>query len=199
MYRIILLSAWLMFLFVLASTLFWYNDWVYRMPTPVPAYYKSVSTGTKIDLSTQVNAPKGKPLFIHFYNPACPCSRFNKNHFQSLVHTYGKSIHFVVVVLSDEQYTRQYIQEKIGLNIPVLFDRSIAARCGVYSTPQAALIDTNQQLYYRGNYNASGYCSDKKTAYAKMAIDSLMQSRAILKWDQLALKAYGCTIPVCYK
>lgn len=197
MIKTALLTVWLTFLLSAVSTIFWYNDWIYRLPTPIPANYKPVATGTEINLGPQIHAPQGKPVFVHFYNPECPCSRFNKKHFRSLVETYGKSVHFVVVVLSDKKYTPGFIQDKIGLQIPVLFDQSIATRCGVYSTPQAALIDTNQKLYYRGNYNASRYCTEEKTAYAKIALDQLIKSKPEFQFDELALKAYGCTIPLC--
>ena len=79
-----------------------------------------------------------------------------------------------------------------------MFDKSIAVLCGVYSTPQAVLLDTNHKLYYRGNYNKSRYCTDKNSDYARMAIDSLLHHHEPVN-NEYALKAYGCQLPGCTK
>ena len=189
--------GWLVILLFVIGAVFWYNDWQYQLPTPVPSNYKPVAHGERVSFNSRIRSQSNKPLFLHFYNPECPCSRFNKKHFQSLVRKYEKKIEFVVVVLSEKHFTREYIQQKIGLDIPVTFDESIAKRCGVYSTPQAALIDNQDKLYYRGNYNASRYCTEEKTAFARMAIDGLLDSETLQVMNAKALKSYGCTIPLC--
>jgi hypothetical protein len=193
----VLVITWLTLLLSAVGALFWYHDWIYQLPTPIPGNFKPVSVGTPIDLTKKIPHQPGKPVFLHFYNPECPCSKFNRAHFQSLVTTYRADIDFVVVVLSDKKYSAADIQDKLGLAIPIVFDASIATQCGVYSTPQAALIDDQQKLYYRGNYNASRYCSDEKTAYAKIAIQELLQSQPLPMLSANALKSYGCTLPVC--
>ncbi len=179
--------------------LFWHEDWKYSLPTPVPENYKPPVTGAVIHISDKVSAENNKPLFLHFFNPECPCSRFNVPHFRSLVRKYSDRISFAVVVMSpDKEYTLEDVRDKFELDsIPVFFDKAIADSCGVYSTPQAVLLDPFQKLYYRGNYNKSRYCSDKETNFAQMAIDSLLVNRFNLITDQAALKSYGCTLPVC--
>ena len=96
-------------------------------------------------------------------------------------------------------YTAKEIQDKFDLTVPVLFDASIATSCGVYSTPQAVLLDTGHKLYYRGNYNISRYCTDEKTSYAKIAIVGLLHDHKKIIFNQLALRAYGCRLPNCNK
>ncbi|TLV04011.1 redoxin domain-containing protein [Dyadobacter luticola] len=195
--RMGLVTVWLTLLLSSVGALFWYNDWVYQLPTPIPAHYKLVSLGTKINLPEKFLSKNEKPVFLHFYNPECACSRFNKRHFQSLVKQYGKDVDFRVVVLTDKKYTVEYIQDKIGLEIPVSFDQSVANTVGVYSTPQAALIDQSQKLYYRGNYNASRYCTEEKSAYARIALAGLLKDQSLPMLSARAMKSYGCTIPVC--
>jgi hypothetical protein len=190
---------WLGLLFTGISAFFWYNDLVYRLPTPVPENYKAVKTSATINLAPKLKSDTNKPVFLHFFNPACPCSRFNIAHFKSLVKQYADEANFAVVVISNKEYTENEIQNKFDIKIPVLFDTAIAASCGVYSTPQAVIIDTNQKLYYRGNYNKSRYCSDKKTEYARIALDSLLHHNPNVVFDQFALKAYGCELPKCSK
>ena len=190
---------WLAALFVAIGILFWRNEWVYNLPTPVPANYKAVNAGAIIDLPASAKFTDTRPVFLHFFNPACPCSKFNMTHFKSLVKEYGKDVNFEIVVQSNKKYTVKDIQDKFGIEVPVLFDTTLAAICGVYSTPQAVILDPHQQLYYRGNYNRSRYCSDKKTEYARIALDTYLHSNTPAVFDQYALKAYGCQLPKCTK
>ena len=181
------------------AALFWNNQFVYSLPTPIPKNYNAVSLGIDIQLPEKLFFKNNKPVFLHFFNPDCPCSRFNISHFKSLVKQYSNETTFAMVVMSNKNYTARQIQNRFELNIPVLFDTSIAALCGVYSTPQAVIIDTSQKLYYRGNYNRSRYCTDKKSNYAQQALDSLLRDNPASVFKGLALKAYGCELPRCSK
>ncbi|RRA97630.1 TlpA family protein disulfide reductase [Larkinella rosea] len=194
-----LVLLWLLVLLSAVGGLFWYNDWMYQLPTPVPENYKPVANGTVIPVNELAALPFNRPVLLHFFNPNCPCSRFNTPHFRSLVKQFGEKVNFVVVVMSAKMYSVQEIQEKIGLDIPVLFDPSIAKSCGVYSTPQAVLLDAQHRLYFRGNYNRSRYCTDEKTSYAKMALAGLLQNESGRVFDQLAHTSYGCSLPYCKK
>lgn len=181
------------------ACIFWYTDWKYSLPTPVPATYRPVKTGAYIELAGKLPVAPNKPVFVHFFNPDCPCSRFNVPFFKALVRKYGDRISFAIVVLNNRSYTERQIKDKFDLDLPVSFDSTVAAECGVYSTPQAVLLDANHHLYYRGNYNKSRYCTDSRTSYAQMAIDSLFRNVPQPIFPGLALKAYGCTLPVCTK
>jgi hypothetical protein len=195
-----LISIWLVLLFSAVAALFWYNDWVYQLPTPVPKDYKQVKTGTTIALANPLKAYHEKPLFLHFFNPECPCSRFNMAHFKSLVKQYGNQVHFVIVVVSPKKFTAEAVKEKYDLDLPVLFDQTALAKsCGVYSTPQAVLLDDRHRLVYRGNYNSSRYCDDEKTSYAKIALTGFLQEQAHFSTvnNPLAVRSYGCSLPGC--
>jgi hypothetical protein len=191
--------AWLLVIFSGMAYIFWYTDWKYSLPTPVPKEYHPVATGSPIELNGKLAVPGSKPVFIHFFNPDCPCSRFNIPFFKALERKYGDRVSFAVVVLNNKEYTEKAIQQKFDLAIPVSFDSTIAAACGVYSTPQAVLLDASHHLYYRGNYNKSRYCTDSRSNYAQMAIDSLLGNVSQPVFAAFALKAYGCTLPVCTK
>lgn len=179
------------------ACIFWYTDWKYSLPTPVPTRYHPVTTGSYVDLAGRLSVAGNKPVFLHFFNPDCPCSRFNVPFFKSLVRRYGDKISFAVVVLNNRSYTAKQVQDKFDIDIPVSFDSTLAAECGVYSTPQAVLLDAGHHLYYRGNYNKSRYCTDSRTNFAQMAIDSLFGNVPRPVFPGLALQAYGCTLPVC--
>jgi thiol-disulfide isomerase/thioredoxin len=178
-------------------SIFWYSDWKYSLPTPVPAQYQPVKSGARVDLAGKLAVAPNRPVFLHFFNPDCPCSRFNVPYFKALVRKYNDRVSFAVVVVNNRSYTEKEIQKKFDIDIPVSFDSSLAAACGVYSTPQAVLLDANHSLYFRGNYNKSRYCSDSRSNYAQMAIDSLFGNISRPVFASYALKAYGCQLPVC--
>ena len=194
-----LAAAWLTFLMVVIISFFWYNQLVYSLPTSVPTGYQTVHTGNKIKLLDEFNFGNDKPIFLHFFNPECPCSRFNIDQFRNLVKTYHNQVNFAVILMSAKKYTASEIQGRFDITVPVYTDTTLAVTCGVYSTPQAVVIKADQTLYYRGNYNKSRYCTDMKTNYAKMAIEGVVKHQNLSGLDQYALKAYGCTLPNCEK
>lgn len=196
----ILLGLWFSLLLVAISFLFWQNEYKYSLPTPIPENFHDVALGTKIDLG-HYGTEDGKPIFIHFFNPDCPCSRFNVPHVSELIKKYGDKINFKIVVLNKQKsFSVEEIQKKFDSDdIPVSFDENIAKKCGVFSTPQAVLLDGSYSLYYRGNYNKTRYCTNADSNYAQMAIESLIEKTNFPSFGALALRAYGCSLPKCNK
>lgn len=195
----LLLILWFSLLLLSIGYLFWQNEFKYSLPTPVPQNYKAIAMGSKIELGACC-AFDNKPIFIHFFNPDCPCSRFNVPHVSELIKKYGAKVNFKIVVLNKKKsFTIAEIQEKFDAKIPVYFDEAMAEKCGVFSTPQAVLLDSSHNLYYRGNYNKTRYCTDAKSNYAQMAIDSLLSKNQSPSFNAFALKAYGCSLPNCTK
>src|SRR5579863_7758702 len=103
--RKFLMISWICVLFCAVIALFWYTDWKYSLPTPVPDNYHPVVTGSRISLGKKLSSKPGRGVFIHFFNPSCPCSRFNMPYFKGLVKRYNGQIDFAIVVLSDNHYT----------------------------------------------------------------------------------------------
>lgn len=179
------------------ATIFWYQAYVYSIPTDVPHDYQVVNNGTRILLEKHIDIKPGKPVFIHFFNPECPCSRFNLKEFKSIAQYKSPEATFVVVVLGPEKYSVQEIRERFHIDYPIVFDKSLARECGVYSTPQAVILNKDFRLHYRGNYNRNRYCSDSKTSFARIALDQLSNREQEFKFGPSALKAYGCSIEKC--
>src|SRR5262245_36354910 len=69
-------------------TAFWYQDWRYSLPTPQPPDWHPSAIGSPVHWPATVPAAAlshpSRPLFLHFFNPDCPCSRFNLEHVRSL-------------------------------------------------------------------------------------------------------------------
>jgi len=192
-------AIWLLLLVGIVGAIFWYNEIQYQLPTPIPEGYHAIKHGAQINIPATLATKTGKPLFLHFFNPDCPCSRFNIRQFKALVERYGNQVDFKIVAVTRRNYTADDIRKKFDLAIPVTFDQGLAALCGVYSTPQVALLDAGWHLYYRGNYNRSRYCTDERTSYARMAIEGALQKNNGLQFNKYALVSYGCSLPGCKK
>jgi hypothetical protein len=176
--------------------LFWTQELKYSLPTPIPSHYKNVLVNEKIDLYPLLARAKGVPLFLHFFNPDCPCSRFNLTHFKSLVRQHGANVQMVAVIpaYGDVERAKEMIDDNA---IEIIHDTTnvLAEKCGVYSTPQAVLIDADQRLYFRGNYNKSRYCTTKESNFAALSLESLLRGEPAPMFGLPAIQAYGCELP----
>jgi hypothetical protein len=114
-----------------------------------------------------------------------------------LTRTYGERVNIVAVL--EEDSTDNLIDgfRRAGLPIQAVVDsnRTLATAVGVYSTPQAVILDTRGTLIYRGNYNSSRYCVDRRTEYARVALDALLAHRPQPTLEPAAFIAYGCRLP----
>ena len=181
--------------FAAIGGIFWYQEGQYLLPTPVPKDYRVVLPDEIVRYdSTLIPQQHLKPILLHFFNPDCPCSRFNIKHFYSLQRIYKNKIDFYVVVADSEKV--QPAKKLIDTDITIIVDsdEKLAKACGVYSTPQAALIQSTNQLYFRGNYNRARYCTDKNTNFVEMAMDSLVANKEAPYFNPLATRSYGCNI-----
>jgi hypothetical protein len=171
---------------------FWKQELQYRLPTPVPQAYAPVPVGTAIHLTGSLSGQKAR--FLHFYNPDCPCSRFNVQHLRMLIGNYNDSISIAIVVASDEDLSRA--RKAFGDQVEFVTDiqGAIASACGVYSTPQAAIIDREGKLYYRGNYNISRYCTSRASNFAELSLLALMKNQMAPQFGLLATESYGCSL-----
>lgn len=179
---------------LLIAKIFWEQELKYTRPTPVPDKYVAVPVNQRLDQNFELFRPAEKPRHLHFYNPACPCSKFNLTHFSSLVKKYQQEIDFFMVLPTDEHL--ETVEAEFGgvLTVLVDADEALAEACGVYATPQAVIIDAKGKLYYRGNYNKTRYCTNSATNYAQLAIDSLLAHKPAPHLGVLATTAYGCEL-----
>ncbi len=202
-----LLSA--LFLLGVIGVAFWYQDLRYSLPTPKPENLASVPVGSVVQvdpLLPDLSSPlpiDNRLLLLHFFNPDCPCSRFNVEHIRSLHKQYRDQVRFVAVIQTDSDLTPAEAREKAeaasrklgGMEAVTDLDGRIAATCGVYSTPQAVVLASTRELLFRGNYNISRYCTDQKTEFARLALDGLLEGNGLPVLPTIATTAYGCELP----
>ena len=178
---------------------FWYQDWRYSLPAERPDGLQQIAFGTRVDLGRWIPPQDGtRPVLLHFFNPDCPCSKFSVDHVRQLVTAFGDKVEFVAV-LQGEGTAQTLLRafQKTGLEMrPVVDqDKEIASAMGVYSTPQAVLVAGDGRLYYRGNYNALRYCTDPKSEFARIALESLLAGAKLPAFATSATTAYGCPLP----
>ncbi len=127
--------------------IFWSQEIKYSLPTPIPPNFRQVSLHSKVILANNIQIKPSS--FLHFYNPDCPCSKFNSQHIRQLIRNHGDSIGFYIIVPSQEDI--QPAKNTFG-DINYIVDESgqIAVSCGVYSTPQAFILDNENRLFFRG-------------------------------------------------
>lgn len=182
------------------GAIFWYQDLQYSLPTPRPPGWHRVEAGTRIALPPDIEALRkrhtGRPLFLHFFNPSCPCSRFNLDHVRDLVTAFGQDVLFVAVLRDQTPETLERAYRALGLDIPFHVDRgALADAIGIYSTPQAAILDADGRLFYQGNYNLTRYCRDRETEFARLALERLRIGAPPPAFVSAATVAYGCPLP----
>lgn len=175
------------------ASLFWHQEYQYSLPTPVPENYQPVAKGQHINLAI-AGFEKSGPLFFHFYNPDCPCSRFNASHIKSLIRNYSDSVELIIVVPDKASLSKANNEFGNTIEYFVDNDQLLANMLGVYSTPQAAIIDRNNELYFRGNYNLSRYCTSKATNFAELSLIALLNNSPAPAFSMLATEAYGCEL-----
>jgi hypothetical protein len=175
-------------LFAIIAAAFWWQDGRYALPTPVPTDYAPPELGADLGaVRARLPVPPDQPVWLHFYQPTCPCSRFNFDEVRRLQHAHACRVALVTVV-----------SEPGTAVLPGAFvvdaDGALARACGVYSSPQAVILDAAGRLYYRGNYNRTRYCTDPASAFVSRALTALVAGEALPTLPAAATIAYGCPL-----
>ncbi|MCS7084477.1 MAG: AhpC/TSA family protein [Bacteroidia bacterium] len=179
-----------------AIYIFWAQDVKDRLPTPIPTDYKFVPVGSRVELESLL-PPSEMPTLIHFYNPKCPCSRFNIDHLNELKTKFAGKIRFFAVLQTSDTVGAQKKFARKCADVPTYVDYTgaVADSFGVYSTPQAVLLDGEGKIYFRGNYNTSRYCNARETQFVRIAIEHLLAQKPLPKFPPVATTPYGCELP----
>lgn len=186
-------ASWVVVCLASIGLVFWTEDWRYSLPTERPSNLASVAVGVAVDLPLilAVHAPHGRPALLHFYNPDCPCSRFNLEHVRKLERQFEGALSIVLVVESTDHLT----ESPPGCDAPIVLDvdGSLADSFGVYATPMAVVLDAQRRLAYVGNYSSGRFCVDPAREYVRLAVETL--ERGELVTFQLARPVFGCPLP----
>jgi hypothetical protein len=193
--KIVFFSIFCLTVCVVIGWIFWQIEFKYSLPTPLPTNFKIVNLGEHVQIQ---GINPGRSSVLHFFNPECPCSKFNINSFKSLEKKYRNEVAFYVVLQSEDEDEIQKFRNRYEIDLPVILDHngSISDQCGIYSTPQAVVLDKNSSIYFKGNYNKSRFCTRKETNYVQIALDSMIRDKPLPLFvrNELTLP-YGCVLP----
>lgn len=181
---------------MIVLTVFWQQQLRFMAPTPVPSGHRQVPLGMKVSHRLPALGADGRLRLLHFFNPDCPCSRFNLQHFKSLSRRYAGEVAFFVVQQSDEQEAEAAAAfGELDIKVIEDADGALADICGVYATPQAVILDEAGRIIYRGNYNRARYCSSRNSWFAQQMLDARLGKAPGLLPDTSAFIPYGCNLP----
>jgi hypothetical protein len=109
------------FVTVSVGWIFWQHELKYAAPTPIPHNFVDVPVGAEIELANW-GIPSHKLTLLHFFNPNCPCSKFNMKEFGALVRKYKDQINFVVILQSNDDEQIAAFKTKYELNVKIVAD-----------------------------------------------------------------------------
>jgi hypothetical protein len=196
-------SKTILFIFVVASVtilvgwIFWEHELKYANPTPIPNNFVDVAIGEEINLEN-LGIPLKRSTLLHFFNPDCPCSKFNMKEFGVLAKRYNGNVNFVVIFQSNDDEQINAFRTKYELDVKIIADTDgrISDVCGIYATPQAVLLNDSSRIYFKGNYNKSRFCTHTQTRFVEIALDNLVANKPLPLFvrNELTLP-YGCELP----
>ena len=128
---------------------------------------------------------------VHFWDPECPCNRFNQVHVQQLMQEYGpRGVHFVVVA------GKQIAQAKKIFSDPAVveFIEELPAQSRPPSSPAVAIMDRSGELAYFGPYSVGAVCSVGNGAFVEKALDQVLSGINPKYWNTLAVGCF-CSWP----
>lgn len=186
----------------LVAATFWYQDWQYSLPTPRPAALVQPALGETIELpelgsSFPDTRYEQRPTLLHFFNPSCPCSRFNLQHLRELIRQFQGQVKVIAVLQATDEASALAEFQQLAISCRAVVDKQgeLAHRFGVYSTPQAVILDVSDKLYYRGNYNRSRYCTEPESEFVRLALVACLAKEPLPVFSADAAIAQGCALP----
>lgn len=196
--KILLFTLLSVLAFSFVLWVFYEQEVKYALPTPIPENFIDVEIGETIqDEKVQALVNHSSTLF-HFYSFECSCSRFNMEQFQKIVKKYGGAITIKVILQSDDTRDITRFKEKYDMDVAVVLDHdgSISDLLGIYSTPQAVILNEASTIYFKGNYNKARFCTKSQTQYTEIALNYYLKGE---KMPESILKEmsmpYGCSLP----
>lgn len=166
-------------------------------------FFESGELGTRLEDLIKQAPPRDnnlKPIsLVHFWNPDCPCSRFNEIHVKKIMSDYAdKNIQFTIVVSGNDNEIREQrklLAQKIFTHKAVKDIRSDwPMNKGPASSPAVGVIDSDGELVYFGPYSLGARCAPDQGQFVEKILNRLDREKRLRK-KQLNTLAVGCFCP----
>lgn len=165
-------------------------------------FFESGELGARLEnlVNKEQQSNKLKPIsVVHFWNPDCPCNRFNEVHVKKIISDYAdKNVQFTIVVSGKNTKLRKLREERARK----IFSHSAVKNIysdwsmdkGPPSSPAVAVINSSGELVYFGPYSLGANCSADKGKFVEKVLDQLKDEKQRQK-KQLNTLAVGCFCP----
>ena len=166
-------------------------------------FFESGELGQRLEklVKADYSLDKKTPIsVIHFWNPDCPCNRFNEVHVKKIISDYAdKNVKFTVVVggsSKEERHQRQVLAKQVFNHIAVKEIRSDwPMHKGPPSSPAVGVINGQGELVYFGPYSLGARCAPDKGQFVESVLDGLHARKKSSDKKQLNTLAVGCFCP----
>jgi len=138
--------------------------------------------------------PGSAATLVHFWDPACPCSRFNEAHVRDLIAAYRhKGIGFVVVAHAAADVAAHAVIRRaaaaFGDQVPLVIQRASTAMVLPPSSPATAIFAADGELAYFGPYSVGAVCTTGSGAFVETVLNRLLRGDNPRQVNTLA---FGC-------
>ncbi len=121
-----------------------------------------------------------KSVLIHFWDPSCLCSRFNTQHVQQLIETFGpQGVRFIVILNDTIPSPEEFVQQASTLfpGATLIRASQLALPSQVPASPATAILDQHGQLSYFGPYTLGALCLPSGDGLVETVLKSLLAGR----------------------
>ena len=184
--RISLLSWSLLAIWLLATgVVFWWLQLQYQQPFaddlhPYLTRAQAPDTPDALRGLLANGATEGRAKVISFYDPSCPCTRFNTPHRERIEARFaGGKVDFVSIQADDKAALAQHLQQWLP----------------VQKAPAALVLDAEGRLVYYGPFSVGSGCLTGSGTFVERAIQRVLEGgQDAAKLNVLAKGCY-CTWP----
>lgn len=165
-------------------------------------FFESGELGARLEslINKNLQGKKLKPIsVVHFWNPDCPCNRFNEVHVKKIISDYAeKNVQFTIVVSGNSEEQRKLLRERASKTFTHHGVTNIRSDWpmdkGPPSSPAVGVVNSNGELVYFGPYSLGANCSPDKGKFVETVLDHLHDKKQRQK-KQLNTLAVGCFCP----
>ena len=115
---------------------------------------------------------------VHFWDPACACSRFNEQHVRQLMAAYRqRGIRFLVLARPGAFRDRAELAQKANKvfgTVEVAWLEDEGLNKNIPSSPAALILDGQRRLAYFGPYSQGAVCSVGTGQFVERILDGVL-------------------------
>ena len=138
-----------------------------------------------------------KATVINFWQPDCPCNRYNERHLRKLVEVFQpQGVRFVSITSQQHiKFSRQKDKTFKRLTTPLLIDKfaQLNTHFKHSAAPAVAIFDHYGKMVYFGPYSIGAMCFSSKDGWVESQLQQVLAGKNLDPYINVA--AVGCYCP----